>query len=83
MNSPIDWNFNFGWVIFGLLIAAAGGAVVLFYRQIADNMAGGINSYDKVKIAGIATLVIGLLIMANIHTLILSLLVQIIFKRNG
>ncbi|MBR2831034.1 hypothetical protein IKE83_01610 [Candidatus Saccharibacteria bacterium] len=79
----IDWTFNFGWVIFGLLIAVAGGAIVVFYRQIADNMAGGINSYDKVKIVGIVTIALGLIIMANIHTLILSLLVQIIFKRNG
>lgn len=79
----IDWNFNFGWVILGLMIAAAGGAIVAFYRQIADNMASGVNSYDKVKLAGLIILGIGLAVMANLHTLILSFLVQIIFKRNG
>ena len=79
----IDWSFNFGWVIFGLMIAGAGTAVVVYYRQIADNMASGINSYDKVKLFGIIAIVVGLLVMANLHTLILTLLVQIIFKRNG
>ena len=83
MESPINWSFNFGWVIFGLLIAAAGTAVTVYYRQIADNMAGGINSYDKVKLFGIIAIIVGLLVMANLHTLILSVLVQIIFKRNG
>ena len=63
------------------MIAAAGGLVVIFYQKIADNLAGGVRSYDRVKLFGVITIVVGLLIAANLHTLILTLLVN--FIRGG
>ena len=74
----MDFTFDFGWMFGGIVIAAIGGAIVIFYRQIADNFASGASSYDKVKLFGTITLVIGLLITANLHTLILSLLINLI-----
>ena len=79
----MDWNFSFGWMFLGLLITVAGTLVVLFHRQIADNMAGGVSSYDKVKIFGIVAIGVGFLVMSNLHTLLLSAFVQLVFKRNG
>jgi hypothetical protein len=77
----MDFTFSIGWVFGGLLIAAAGGLVVIFYQKIADNLAGGVRSYDRVKLFGVITIVVGLLIAANLHTLILTLLVN--FIRGG
>ena len=74
----MDFTFDFGWMFGGLIISAIGGAIVIFYRQIADNFASGVSSYDKVKLFGIITLAIGLLVTANLHTFLLSLLVSLI-----
>ncbi|MBQ3445590.1 hypothetical protein IJG29_02590 [Candidatus Saccharibacteria bacterium] len=77
----MDFTFDFGWMIGGLVIAAAGGAIVFFHRQIAENLANGVSSYDHVKLFGIITVVVGLLITANLHTLILTLIVNLIAGR--
>lgn len=77
----MDFTFDFGWMIGGLFIALAGGLIVIFYRQIADNLASGVSSYDRVKLFGIITIIVGLLITANLHTFILTLITNLIFKR--
>lgn len=77
----MEYTFSVGWMFGGLVIAAVGGLVVIFYRQIAENFAHGVSSYDKVKLFGIITVVVGLLITANLHTFLLGLLVNLIFKQ--
>ena len=77
----MDFTFSIGWLFGGLAIAAAGGAIVFFHRQIAEHMASGVQSYDKVKLFGLITLIIGLLTAMNLHTFILTLLVN--FIRGG
>ena len=77
----MDWNFSIGWFFAGVLILAAGTAITVFYQKIADNIANGVSSYEKVKLAGIITAIVGFLIMANLHTLILSLFVNLVFNR--
>lgn len=74
----MDFTYNFGWMVAGLVIAAAGGAIVYFHRQIADNLASGVSSYEKVKLFGVITIVIGLLVTANLHILVLQLIVRLI-----
>ncbi len=74
----MDFTFSFGWMAAGLVIAAVGGAVVYFHRPIAENLASGVASYDKVKLIGIIMSVIGLLITANLHILVLELFVKFI-----
>ena len=74
----MDWNFSFGWVFTGLLIFLAGGAIVLFYRQISENFASGVASYSRVKFWGLVIAGIGLIIMTNIHTLLLTAFVNLI-----
>lgn len=65
-------------MLVGLVIAAIGGAVVFYYRPIAETLANGVSSYDHVKQFGVVTVVIGLLVTANLHTFILTLLVNLI-----
>ncbi len=77
----MDWNFSIGWMFLGLIITAASAAVVGNYQKISDNMLSGPSSYDRVKFWGLVGVGIGLAITANLHTFLLSLLVNIVFKR--
>ena len=72
-------SFNIGAFIIGFLILAAGGACIVFYRQIAENIAHGVSSYDHVKIFGIIAIALGFLVMTNLHTVILEGFVKLIF----
>lgn len=77
----MNFEFSIGWMIAGIAIALCGGLIVLFYRQISHGMASGVASYDRVKLFGVVTIAIGLILTANLHTLILGWLVSIIFQR--
>lgn len=76
----ISWEFSVGWFMLGLVILIAGGAVVVFYRQISENLASGVSSYDRVKLFGVIACGVGLVIMMNLHTLLLRLFVSLIIK---
>lgn len=77
----MDFTFSLGWMFGGLAIALTGGLIVIFYRQIADNLANGVSSYDKIKLFGVIAIVIGFLIAANLHILILTFITKILFGR--
>lgn len=77
----MNFEYSFGWMVGGLLIALAGGLIVIFYKQIADNLASGVSSYDKVKLFGVITVVVGLLITANLHTFLLGIIVNLMFGK--
>ena len=77
----MDFTFDFGWMAGGLLITLIGGLIVIFYRQISDNLVSGVSSYEKVKLFGVITIIIGLLITANLHISVLTLIANLFFKR--
>ena len=77
----MDFEYSIGWMFGGLVIALAGGLIVVFYKQIADNLANGVSSYERVKLFGVITIIVGLLITANLHTFILSLIVHLMFGK--
>lgn len=77
----MEYSFSFGWLFGGLAIALAGALIVVFYKQIADNLANGVSSYDHVKLFGVITIVVGLICTANLHTFILGWLVNLMFHR--
>ena len=77
----MDFTFSFGWMAAGLAIALAGGLIVIFYRQIAENLANGVSSYEHVKLFGVITLIVGLLITANLHIFVLTLITNLLFNR--
>ena len=77
----MDWNFSIGWMLTGLIIVVVSGAVVANYQKISDYMLSGVSSYDRVKFWGMVGVGIGLAVMANLHTLILTALVNAVFKR--
>lgn len=77
----MDYTFNLGWLFGGLVVAAVGGAIVIFYKQIADNLVNGVSSYDKVKLFGVLTIVVGLLSASNLLPVVLTGLFSLLFKR--
>ena len=72
---------NIGTFFIGLLIFIAGGTIVIFHRQIGDNLASGISSYDKVKLTGVIIAILGFIVMVNLHAIILNGIINLIFKR--
>ena len=76
----MDFTYSFGWMAGGLAIMVAGGLVVIFYRQISESLANGVSSYEKVKMFGVGTIIVGALVTANLHVFVLQLLVNLIFK---
>ena len=77
----MDYSFSIGWLFGGIAIAVAGGLIVIFYKQIADNLANGVSSYDHVKLFGVITIIVGLICTANLHTFVLGWLVSLFFGR--
>lgn len=77
----MDYEFSLGWMFAGLVITLAGGLIVVFYRQIAENLANGVSSYDHVKLFGVITVIVGLLVTANLHTFVLGLIVKLLFGK--
>ena len=73
------YEFSIGWLFIGILIMIFGGGVTLFYKQVADNLASGISSYQNVKKFGIITLAVGFLVATSLHTLILNWIISLIF----
>ncbi|MCR5700438.1 MAG: hypothetical protein K6G49_03390 [Candidatus Saccharibacteria bacterium] len=77
----MEYEFSIGWLFGGLAIALVGGLIVIFYKPIADNLANGVSSYEKVKLAGVIAIIVGLICTANLHTFLLSLIVNLLFNR--
>ena len=80
-NGYMDFTFNFGWMAGGLVITLAGGLIIIFYRQIAENLANGVSSYDRVKLFGVITVIVGLLVTANLHIFVLNLIAKLMFGK--
>ncbi|MGB3946000.1 MAG: hypothetical protein WBK76_04160 [Candidatus Saccharimonadales bacterium] len=75
----MEYEFSVGTFFFGILILIAGILLVRFHMWVADNFAGGVSSYDRVKLFGVIACGLGLIVMVNLHTLILGALVRMIF----
>ena len=73
------YQFSIGSFFGGLIILVAGTLIVVFHRQIADNFAGGLSSYDKTKLWGLVTCGVGLMIMLSLHTIPLNWLFRSLF----
>jgi hypothetical protein len=76
------YKFSFLWLVIGLLVSIGGILIVRFYKQVADNLAHGVSSYQKVKAWGVGFAAAGILMALNVHMLLLELLVNLIFPKN-
>ena len=78
-------EYTFSWASFGygILILLAGGAFILWHRQIADTFGSGPVSYDRYRLWGLIAMIIGFITMFNLHVLVLDLLLGSFFKNRG
>lgn len=74
-------TYEFSWLSFfiGIIILLCGGALVLWYRQIADNFGGGAGSYEKYRLYGLIACGLGFVVMLNLHTIILTAIFSMLF----
>ena len=68
----MEYHFSVAWFVVGFLITVVGGVFMKYHQFVADNLGGGIGSYDRYKLAALITIVIGLVAMVNLHTVILG-----------
>ena len=68
----MEYEFNVAWFVVGFLIVATGGLFLRYHQFVADNLGGGVGSYDRYKLAAVVTIGIGLIAMVNLHTVILG-----------
>lgn len=75
----MDYKFSLAWFVVGFLITITGGLFMRYHQFVADNLGGGIGSYDKYKLAAVIMIVVGLIAMVNLHTLILGFIFSGLF----
>jgi hypothetical protein len=75
----MQYEFSVGSFFFGFIILLAGVAFVKWHQVIADNLGSGVSSYDRYKLWALITCGVGLIVMVNLHTYILTNLFRTIF----
>ena len=78
-------EYKLTWTSFfiGLLVLAFGVVFMRFHQWIADNLGAGVASYERYKLYALLTCVLGVIVMINLHTLILTWFFGMIFGRGG
>ena len=74
-------ELNIGTLISGVVIILLGTAFIYFYTPIADNLGGGLGSYQKYKLYGVIAVVFGFLILFNIPQFLLNQVLSVFFSR--
>ena len=70
------YEFSLGASLLGLVIMIAGALMIVFYQKIGNYISYGTSSYDKVKLWGLIACAIGFVLLANLHNLLLRLLLN-------
>jgi hypothetical protein len=68
----MEYTFSWGWFFFGFILLLAGGAFTIWHQKIADAIGGGLGSYERYQMWGLIACGVGVLVMLNIHSLILT-----------
>ena len=75
------YEFSMSAFFLGLVVLAVGGVMTVFYKQIADNLGGGLSSYERYKLAGLICCGVGIILMTGLQSIPLNWLVDTIFNR--
>jgi hypothetical protein len=75
----MTYEFSFASFFIGLLILAAGAALVRWHQVIADNMGSGVASYERYKLWAFITCGVGLVVMLNLHVVLLGWFFSMLF----
>ena len=77
----MEYEFNVWWMLGGLAITVAGGLIVVFYKQISDGLINGVSSYEKTKLFGVITAIVGMLLASNLLPAIMVGIARLIFQK--
>ncbi|MDR2523973.1 MAG: hypothetical protein LBC95_00300 [Candidatus Nomurabacteria bacterium] len=72
----VQYSFSIVWLIVGVLVMALGALITRFYNKFAE--ATGMWSYSRWRLIGLVAVGVGLIVMTNLHSLILSFIVSLI-----
>jgi hypothetical protein len=75
----MEYSFSVSWFVIGFLITCVGGLFMKYHQFVADNLGGGVGSYDRYKLAALITVGVGIIAMLNLHTLLLGLIFHGLF----
>ncbi len=75
----MDYSFSWSWFLIGMIVTAAGAALVIWYREVADNIGGGVGSYERYRLWGLIAVGVGFIVMINLHSTLLRLFFSSIF----
>jgi hypothetical protein len=75
----MTYEFSVGAFFVGLIILAVGVAFAKWYQVIADNLGSGVSSYDRFRLWAFITCGLGLVVMVNLHTMILTWFFSMLF----
>ena len=78
----MQYEFSTGSLFLGIVILIIGAAFMRWHQAVADNLGGGVMSYDKYKLWALATCCLGVLVMFNLHFFILGNLFNMLFNRS-
>ena len=78
----MEYTFSWAWFGIGALIVLASAALTIWHRQIADNLGSGVVSYERYRMWGLIGCGIGLVVMINLHTLLLTWFFSMLFKNS-
>ncbi len=76
----MEYKLTIGTFLIGAIITIISGLLVGFHDKVANNLGSGVSDYQNYKKWGLIGIGVGILVMFNIHTLILSSLVKLIFN---
>ena len=76
------YEFSVQSFFVGVLIIIAGALGVVYHQKLADNLADGLNSYDKFKFWSLIVCGIGFAVMLSLHTIPLNWIVQSVFSND-
>ena len=73
------YEFSLESMFIGLLILAAGAAMVVFHQKLADHLASGVSSYERFRFWGLVVCGVGLAITLSLHSIPLNWLINSLF----
>ena len=72
-------EFNINGFLLGVAIIVVGVLLLKYYKEIADNLASGVSSYDKIRIWGVGLVMLGLGVSFGIVQFLLIELLSLFF----
>ena len=76
----MEYTFDIGWMIGGIVITVVGAIMLRFYRPIADNF---FLKYSTIQIVAIIFCVVGIMSAFNLLPFILNNIIGAIVPRMG